>query len=392
MFPVPVSHSANMLMKAIASVDESHSYVNEQTIAQLNKICSRQELIDLLVVSVALRSPIAQFLVDLYTHCAWKYGWTINEFMDESPALSALPFDSKVRHLLRRHLSAYFEHVYEPLFLIKPDHDDDDDDSDDDDEMDYKKAIDVPAQSSNLGYETDETDEKRSCDGSDSSDSLRMSAMLQQINTIHSALRVDPINKFAQIDVMFLRESVQSVNAKYLESLGITYEELGKDGMYLMMKRFNQKLKGDGLGYGRCIMLIVGANDPSTATVFIYQPLTHSSVPSEIADCCEFAYISNTKSQFLPERTVENSNALCLSFHTHRNAPRSVVERVYLSDGVRNVRVFKSTLQDTLLLFGVEAEDKPCVAWEDRQFNDPDFHRFVDSLYSDLEMMNTNSH
>jgi len=157
---------------------------------------------------------------------------------------------------------------------------------------------------------------------------------------------------------------------------------LDEGGMYRLMKRFNRKIKGDR--YGRCILLIIGANNPETATVMIYQPLRHSSVPRGIADCCEFAYISNTQSEFLPERTVENSNALCLSFHIHRVSPRERVERVYLTDGKRNVRVFKSTLYDTLAHFGV-CNDIESITWtNNREFNDHQFELFTDSLFPEI--------
>ena len=374
---LPLNESTSVFvkaLKAIESVDKSHSYINEYTTAIINKLCSHKKLVDFLLVSVALRTPIAQFMVDLYTHCAWKHGVTINQFMDKSPALSSLSSDSKLRRLLRIHLSAYFEHVYEPVFPRKACNLDDD--SDDDDEDDHN-----PLSSC---YETGDTDEKHSCDGSDP---FSMAAMVYFIDAIHSKLRSDPLNKTAQIDLVFLPESAAAINAEYLDSLGITYEALGADrDLFRMMKRFNQELKGEG--YRRCIMLIVGVNNPATATVLVYEPLHHSSVPREIADCCEYAYISNTQSEFLPDHTVENSNALCLSLHIHRVAPQVRVERVYLSDGNCNVRVFKCSLKDTLVHFGVEVEEDVLgVDWEkSREFLDPQFDRFADSLFPNIEL------
>jgi len=285
--------------------------------------------------------------------------------MDKSTALSALSSTSKVRYLLRSHLSGDFSHVHGPIFLHQPDVEDDDDS--DDDETD-----------SDSGCETDKTDKCL----------FRMSAMVPIIDIIDGALRCDPLNKFGQIDIMFLPDSTAPINADYLDSLGFTYMVGSANGkLHRILKRFNQNIKCDGNGRcRRCVILIIGVNGSatSTATVLVYQPLQHSSVPREIADCCEFGYICNMRSEFLPGRTIQNSNALCLSVHIHRDTSHGRVERVYLTDGTRNVRVFKCSLQNTLIHFGVE-RNLEGIAWDkNREFGDPLFDQFVESLFPGL--------
>merc|ERR1711971_773601 len=79
-----------------------------------NKLNAHDSLIELIQISIALQTPIAQFMVDVYTMSALQTNMTVDEFFSKSKAMSLLKY-SNVRRLLRRYLSKYFQNVYEPV-------------------------------------------------------------------------------------------------------------------------------------------------------------------------------------------------------------------------------------------------------------------------------------
>lgn len=394
----------SVLIKAIDSATDSHSSNNERTRSLLRIDCVNEKLKPLLRISIALELPIAQFVVDRYTECDIQHNVTICEFMAQSRILFATPLGRKVYHLFRVHMTQYFRTIYEPVYHYNPDPDDSEDD-DDDDESVSSQSKKPKSDDDRGGYESNDTESKSL---RIAPSSLRMPIVTYFVHHIHSDLRSNPLNRVSQMDILFVPQSRPIIDNECFESLGVKYETLGADrNMYRMFKRFNQQLGGRNR---RCVLRIVALNDPNTAVIHIYEPVHHNTVHAdiEVRDFTEIAYIANTKTlarkcnhcEYSPfEPTPKSSFAddvLCLSIHTHDITEEgqvvskdSRVERVYKTDGTRNVRVFKRSLKATLKRFGVrEEEDFNDIDWDDSvehlEFQDPMYQVFVDSLFPDF--------
>ena len=157
-----------------------------------------------------------------------------------------------------------------------------------------------------------------------------------------------------------------------------------------MLKRFNQQLRGKNR---RCVLLIMPPSDVDSATLYIYEPVHHNSVPPEISCFTEIAHMLNTKSDFLPGRSIHSTNGLCVSIHSHGITVdgEARIERAYMTDGVRSVRVFKHNLKATLIQFGLDEEDYVTDIERENnlEFNDPQYLQFVDSLFTELDIAAT---
>jgi len=202
--------------------------------------------------------------------------------------------------------------------------------------------------------------------------------------------------KAGQIDIVFVPEHISSINSEYFENNDIVYKALADFQSWRKMIRSFSETIGDASveRMRRCVILIMAPNDLKRAAAYIYEPMQCNSVPTEFCDWTEFAYVRNTKSEFLPKRTIDGCNGLCLSIHVHPDVEGGLIERVYLTDGQRNTRVFKSTLKEALEKFGIEyEEDLSDVNWSENarehEFQDHQFSSFVDSLFSDFDLLPT---
>ncbi len=296
---------------------------------------------DLIMVSLASKRPIAQFILDTCKLYILKYDLPINDFMEQSKLLSMLSNDSKPWKIIRRYLCQYMKYFYLPI-----------------------------------GKHMNEITPKHNTSG-----------ILYYISIIHDNIIVGALNKVCQIDIVFIPQKLDWINDAYFDNLGVKYERLiYEKGMRAMMKRFNTKSENNKVK--RCVILIMENKYVCNDTVYIFEPLNNNSSPPEISNYTEIPWISNTKSNILPNLSLV-SNALCLSVHRYIY-DNPITERVYLSYGNYGCRVFKYNLREMINPFCMNKSEHPMIDWEreinEKEFIDHQYSLFVDTFFADLQL------
>eukprot|EP01084_Bolivina_argentea_P196874 337472_1 len=338
------------------------SNVNNRNISVLNNYTNgydKHGLNDLIMVSLANKTPLAQFIVDVYFHCALKYNWTINEFMENSKFLSMFPSHSKTFKLIRKHLSEYVKYFYKPItnFTICPSFTDD--------------VTHNQYDPSKHNHET----------------------ILYYTSTIHKHMYI--LNKVCQIDIIFVPEKLDWINDEYFDNLGITYKSDQTKSIYYTFRYFNSELLRK---FHRCVILVMYNNNIKDNIVYIFCPLENNLLPPQICNYTEIPWICNTKSNVLPDVNLNQHNPLGLSIHIHRNNDKQSEQtaRVYLSYGSYGCRVFKYNLRDVLSVIGVENEIQAvntydwCEEMDNSEFKDYQFNLFVNTYFVDLKLIKPN--
>eukprot|EP01084_Bolivina_argentea_P005075 9593_1 len=346
-----------------------NAYLTHEFTKQYLPSIGKKRLLKMIMVSLANKTPIAQFFTDIYSQYAFQHNSTINEFMDKSNFLSIFSHDNIVWKFIRRHLSEYLKHIYLPITNVNNENQHNDDNN----------CVD----STYNGFFTNKHN---------------MSAILYYISTIHENLYI--LKKVCQIDVIFVPGTINWMNDKYFSDLGITYvRKLGyKQSMKHFMRSFNDKLSNNN--YKRCVIIIM-AKDFYHDEIYIIDPLQNNSLPPEIYNYTEIPWICNTKANVLPDVNLSDYDALCLSFHRHLydNNVQSV-ERVYLSYSTSHdshstycCRVLKLHLKNILRLFcnKNKTNGHPLIDWNEeitnKEFIDTEYNLFVNTFFADLNLM-----
>eukprot|EP01084_Bolivina_argentea_P196873 337470_1 len=264
------------------------STVNNRNISVLNIYTNgydKHGLNDLIMVSLANKTPLAQFIVDVYFHCVLKYNWTINEFIENSKFLSMLSHHSKTFKLIRKHLSEYVKYFYIPICTFTNDQSNE---QSNDNDMDITRNQSAPIKhTGNL--------------------------ILYYTSFIHQYAYI--LNNVCQIDIVFVPEKLDWINDEYFDNLGITYESNETKSIYFAFRYFNSELLRK---FHRCVILVMYNNNIKDNIVYIFCPLENNLLPPQICNYTEIPWICNTKSNVLPDVNLNQHNPLGLSIHIHR--------------------------------------------------------------------------
>eukprot|EP01083_Nonionella_stella_P200821 735100_1 len=108
--------SCHMFCEAFNKIG-NNTNVNQHSISIIEK-CTKLLNIQsnyLIMLSLALCNPIAQFFVDIYFQCVFKDNSTINTFMEKSKFLSMLSHNTTPWRSIRKHLSEFLKCIYVPI-------------------------------------------------------------------------------------------------------------------------------------------------------------------------------------------------------------------------------------------------------------------------------------
>eukprot|EP01083_Nonionella_stella_P075813 206242_1 len=347
---------------------DSSSMLNDRTLYLLLQCIEpyvsndKYKLLEFVKVSIANKTPIAQFIMDIYGECVLKYGFTINDFMAQSKFLSLLSSqsiasDPKCWNLIRTYLSDYCKYLYEPIRrdLFEKNVDDF---SDDDDDCSAHTASKI--EHMNIPPHP-----------------MSVSRMSYYISEIHRNIKLG-LPRVHQVDVVFITKHSQqfnTLNDEYFIHSKLKFERLYDHNYSQMMHRFNNKL--DEMKFTRCVICILATADICNDVVYIFEPSHHHSLPPEISNYTELPWICNTKSEVLSD--------LCVSFHRYLNEGSGETERVYLHYHSYYARLFEHNVVDILTIICANTSaphESPTLPVVDRQY-----HAFLCTYFADLELM-----
>eukprot|EP01083_Nonionella_stella_P071186 191073_1 len=326
----------------------AHQHANTHTLADhytsiINNLSHwKHKRNNLIIASIANKTPIAQFIVDTYCQYALKHSASINDFMENSRLFNLLREDKDAWYTIRKHLSDYVRHIYKPI---------------------HKQM-----------FEEDDT--------LHAADTHNMADILYYISNIHAS--VYRLKKVSQIDVVFIPKQLDWLTDQYFINLGIKFESISRnEPIRETMKRFNDALQNDRDGYfKRCVLCIL-----PNRKGYIFEPLTNHSVHPDICHYTEMPWICNTKADIFPDLNSKDVNSICISLHRHE----SKTERVYLSYGPYCTRVYKRNLISILKILRVNEKKCRDLDWageiQKNEFEDAQYHVVLLTCFGDLKLV-----
>eukprot|EP01083_Nonionella_stella_P073673 199429_1 len=344
---------------------ENNTSINQYSSSFLDTYTKRHQLNHTLYqISIANKTPIAQFITDAYFQSVIKHNWTINQFMQSSHLLSAIPTQSRPWQVIRRHLSDYLKHIDHPIhapFLMNT-----------------------------------------TSNGTNEEGMIRhhMHRILYYTKHIHHNLFA--LNHICQVEVVFITHKVNTINDEYFTNLGIEYQNLAHlnrndvraTTLWSMMRQFNDSLhKKTSRCNTRCVILIMSDSrdlDVHNDTVYILEPYEHNTLPLDLIEHTELPYIITSQNDYiLPGLSLQQHDALSLSIHRHKTP---ISERVYLRYRSYGTRVFKHNLKEVLSPFCmVKDESIAQLRWNeeirDNEFHDPEYFTFMMTYFNDLHLI-----